>query len=82
MGRFIRIKNTKPINYTSRKEFELIKGDTYYVCFGNNNVYPCIFKEYVNDNSMIIVVIGDKEHTLFPDEIGRTPEEAVINTVI
>ena len=24
---------------------------------------------------------GDKEYTLYSDEIGRTPEEAVLNTV-
>lgn len=81
MGRFINIKNVKPVSYTCRKEFELIKGETYYVCFGNNNVYPCVFKEYVNDKLMIIVMVGDKEYTLYSDEIGRTPEEAVLNTV-
>jgi hypothetical protein len=76
-----------PVHYTKRKEPELKVGADYYVCFGNNIVYPCILNEIIEGPPKRVVISKyDKDrlfgkHVLFSNEIGQTPEEAVINTV-
>lgn len=79
-------KSIKPLHCILRKTFDLIIGNQYYVSFGRNRVYPCVLEKLLKEPSMIIIkVIKENGKTelrqLFPDEIGRTPEEAVINTV-
>ena len=79
-------KDITPIPVTKRKEPPLNVGADYYVCFGNNIVYPCTLLEILGGSPKRIRISKyDKggvfgEHVLFSDEIGLTPEEAVINT--
>ena len=76
-----------PIHYSKRTEPELQVGANYYVCFGNNIVYPCTLTKIIDGTPKRIVISkydNDKlfgEHTLFSNEIGKTPEEAVRNSV-
>ncbi|EHQ41559.1 hypothetical protein [Myroides odoratus] len=90
MHKIIKVsKDVKPIHISLRKTFDLVIGETYYVCFGNNKVRKCILEgiSYRDDKPFQVSVavqmttnIGGV-HCLFLNEIGRTPEEAVINTV-
>jgi hypothetical protein len=79
-------KKITPIHYTKRTEPALKVGADYYVCFGSNIVYPCTLNEIIEGPPKRIVISKyDKgrlfgEHVLFSNEIGQTPEEAVINT--
>ena len=80
----------KPVHFTKRKEPELIIGNDYYVSFGCNIAQPCtLFEIHQGDaNELKSVTIGikkksgeyDGRNIVFADEIGLTPEEAVINT--
>lgn len=80
-------KEITPIHYTKRKEPVLQVGADYYVCFGNNIVYPCILNEIKEGNPVKIVISKYDngklfgKHVLFSNEIGQTPEEAVMNSV-
>ena len=80
-------KEITPIHYSKRKEPELQVGKDYYVCFGNNVVYPCTIKEIIEGTPKKIVISKYDngklfgEHVLFSNEIGQTPEEAVMNSV-
>ena len=75
-----------PIHYTKRREPPLKPGQDYYVCFGNNMVYPCILNEIIEGPPKRVVISKYDngkffgQHVLFSNEIGETPEEAVINT--
>lgn len=76
-----------PIHYAKRTEPILNVGEEYYVCFGNNLVYPCILNEViVGPPKRVVISKYDSgkffgQHVLFSNEIGETPEKAVINTV-
>ena len=76
-----------PLHYSKRTEPELQVGADYYVCFGNNIAYPCTLTKIIDGTPKRIVISkydNDKvfgEHTLFSNEIGKTPEEAVVNSV-
>jgi hypothetical protein len=80
-------KEIIPVHYTKRTEPKLEIGADYYVCFGNNIVYPCTIKEIIEGrNKRVVIDKYDKgqffgEHVVFSNEIGQTPEEAVQNTV-
>ena len=80
-------KEITPIHYSKRTEPLLQPGADYYVCFGNNIVYPCTLNEIIEGHPKKIVISkydNDKvfgKHVLFSNEIGRTPEEAVMNSV-
>lgn len=80
-------KSVQPIHYEKRKRFDITVGQTYYVSFGRNIVSPCkvleVWKEGNSDRVTIRIERGKMatSHYLYADEIGRTPEEAVINTV-
>ena len=89
-------KKIKPVHPSLRETFELIIGNKYYVCEGQNLVYPCILEKIIENNFALInennslsfveiKVLKEKgkvvTETWLEDEIGRTPEEAVINTV-
>lgn len=80
-------KAITPIHYSKRAEPVLEVGADYYVSFGNNIVYPCTLNEIIEGTPRKIVISkydNDKlfgKHVLFSNEIGRTPEEAVVNSV-
>ena len=80
-------KEITPVHYTKRKEPTLKPGADYYVCFGNNIVYPCTLDEVIEGTPKKIVISKYDngqffgKHVLFSNEIGQTPEEAVINSV-
>ena len=72
---------------------ELIVGKDYYVCFGNNVVHQCKLLEILENNKISIkkmrptcykTLTGKRYghfNTVFKDEIGETPIQAVHNTV-
>ena len=76
-----------PVHYTKRTEPSLKVGADYYVCFGNNIVYPCILNEIIEGPPKRVVISKYDngkpfgKHVLFSNEIGQAPEEAVINSV-
>ncbi|MDH6305772.1 hypothetical protein M2459_002472 [Parabacteroides sp. PF5-5] len=80
-------KSIKPIHYKERTKVELVVGCDYYVSFGNSEAKRCKLIEICDEGgrNQIKVEISTKYqtaiHTLFTDEIGTTPEEAVINEV-
>jgi hypothetical protein len=80
-------KKITPVHYSKRTEPVLEVGADYYVCFGNNIAYPCTLTKIMDGTPKRIVISkydNDKifgEHTLFSNEIGKTPEEAVVNSV-
>lgn len=61
-------------NLIERTPVDLIIDKEYYVSFGNHEAYRCKLVEIPNSK-------GHTTHLLFADEIGNTPEEAVINEV-
>ena len=77
-----------PIDYTKRTEPVLRVGEDYYVCFGNNIVYPCRLNKIIDGTPKKLVISKYDngklfgEHVLFSNEIGKTPEEAVRNSVL
>jgi hypothetical protein len=82
--------NVKPIHFKLRKEPELIVGNPYYVSFGMNKAIPCILLKIIDNGKELFkeVHIGIKDNSqegygdtcvVYSDEIGLTPEEAVIN---
>ena len=79
--------NVKPKHIKDRKPFELVPGEKYYVSFGMNRAVPCKLIEIImeNETKFVSVLIEHRDqsstHSLYADEIGRTPEEAVINEV-
>lgn len=81
-------KSVTPIHFSKRKQFEIEVLGNYFVSFGNNDAYPCTVLEFIKDGSepksiLIEMDLGHEKssHYVKVDEIGRTPEEAVINTV-
>ena len=92
-NKVIKVKNhVKPIHSDLRKEPELILGNDYFISFGSNKVIPGILLGIIDEgkNSLKQVQIGKKDNSplghgdiykVYSDEIGITPEEAVINTV-
>lgn len=76
-----------PIHFSKRKPVKLVIGEDYYVSFGNNEANRCklidIPEIYKGERIRIEISTprGCSSHTLFADEIGTTPEEAVINQV-
>lgn len=82
-------KSVNPTHFSGRKTVELIIGNDYFVSFGNNNALKCklVAIEQQGDTQRVTVDVYDKSglkastHFLLADEIGLTPEEAVINQV-
>jgi len=82
-------KSVKSIHFTKRKSVELHIGNMYYVSFGENMAHPCKLIDIDEERGEITVssyiINRGKElettNILFKDEIGLTPEEAVINCV-
>ncbi len=84
-------KHIKPIHFMVRKEPELIIGKNYYISFGMNKAIPCVLLNVMDNGKEIPkqVQIGIKDNSqlvygninvVYSDEIGLTPEEAVVNT--
>lgn len=84
-------KHVKPVHFKLRKGPELIIGEDYYVSFGMNRAIPCILLDITDSGKGMPkqVRIGIKDNSaigygsinvVYSDEIGLTPEEAVINT--
>lgn|SRR5574344_1079008 len=82
-------KSVESIHYMARKKPKLVLGGTYYFSFGSHIAAPCklvhIFEERGKVDIEATRIMDKKEsqitYCLFWDEIGLTPEEAVINTV-
>ena len=96
LGKIKVVKKFKPLAIKDRKPPELIEGNNYYISFGSNNAYPCTLLEVQKQWSVPAVTvkipvkskskIGDKpqhfnEHVVNHNEIGATPEEAILNEV-
>jgi len=84
----IKVKSSvKPLPIKERRKANLSIGSLYFVCFGNNNVYPCSLKSIITEFEQSEVVVCcrssrfEATHTLYHDEIGDSPEHAVENTV-
>ncbi|PZX55916.1 hypothetical protein LV84_02278 [Algoriphagus ratkowskyi] len=78
----------KPLHIFDRVPFEISLSERYYFSFGSNEVFPCEVIEVLDTNEdpkaiLIELYLGpDKSrHYVKMDEIGRTPEEAVRNTI-
>lgn len=80
-------KAIAPLHYSKRTEPKLQVGAEYFVSFGNNVVYPCTLNEIIEGTPRKIVISKYDNgkvfgrHVLFSNEIGQTPEEAVLNSV-
>ncbi len=75
-------KKIEPVLFNERKGIPLTIGNDYYVSFGLNEAIPCKLVEIIEGPpKRIRIRMEDGENILFADEIGRTPEEAVINQV-
>jgi hypothetical protein len=83
-------KKVKPVHFTQREQVELVIGKEYFVSFGENIVRRCKLNSIDETRGMITIEIPTKtgydnglagQRTLFSNEIGLTPEEAVINQV-
>lgn len=86
-------KQIKPVHHTEREAVELIMGNEYYVSFGKNQARKCTLVDIDKASERIVIKIAvkprdkdsDKQlfstHIIFNDEIGATPEQAVINEV-
>jgi len=63
-------------------------GEKYYVSFSINIVLPCRLlwiSEEMNSGfprKITIEIPNGDSNTIYADEIGRTPEEAVLNQII
>lgn len=79
-----------PIHFRERKENNLVVGNDYFISFGMNKAIPCILLYIINNGKEIgkQVRIGIRNnsplgygdiHVVYSDEIGNTPEEAVMN---
>lgn len=84
-------KHITPIHFNQRKEPELIVGNSYYISFGMNKATPCVLLKIIDGGKAIPkqIQIGIKDNSelgygdiniVYGNEIGLTPEEAVINS--
>jgi hypothetical protein len=78
----------KPLHYTERVPFKISMSERYYFSFGSNEVFPCEIIEVLETEEepksiLIELYLGPEKsrHYVKMDEIGRTPEEAVRNTM-
>lgn len=70
-----------PTHFSKRKPVKLVVGEDYYISFGNSKAHRCKLLEIERDRITVEIVSkrGSTTHCLFADEIGTTPEEAVMN---
>ncbi len=83
----IKVKGVKPIHYSKRTAIEVVVGNEYYISFGMGLATPCIVMS-ISKNAVELKLKDKKKgyehdatHSLFPDEIGATPEQAVLYTM-
>lgn len=83
-------KGVKPLPYTKRYPVHLVVGKKYYVSFGNNIALSCVLDEIDERGRLTVSVtryvtlsgeVINSKHSLLPDEIGDTPEQAVLHEV-
>lgn len=80
-------KSIKAVHFSERKSVKLIVGNEYYVSFGNNEAKRCKLLEIIDEHEekrILIEIVsprGNTQHIIYADEIGTTPEEAVMNEV-
>lgn len=80
-------RSVSPTPFSQRKPVNLVIGEEYYVSFGNNEAHRCklvdIPEMYKGQRITIETPTprGLITHLLFADEIGTTPDEAVMNQV-
>lgn len=94
-------EEVKILPVEKRIKFDIIPGQKYYICYGDNIVWGCIVSEIISDQNKLSINVPIKPlgkkgyqdlngkishdwydtYSVFNDEIGRTPEEAVNNTV-
>ncbi|HTB51204.1 MAG TPA: hypothetical protein VK718_00400 [Ferruginibacter sp.] len=78
-------KSVKPIHLSLRTAPKLIVSDTYYISFGMNEAIPCMLIEILDNNQIRVGLKNNSTlgygdvHTIASNEIGTSPEEAVIN---
>ncbi|MBE8712546.1 hypothetical protein [Sphingobacterium hungaricum] len=85
----IKVKPQKELPVNERKPFDLIIGEIYYFPSGHRNVVECrlieIYQE--GERERITVEIDAQVQSLagtlslYPYEIGQTPEEALQNRI-
>lgn len=81
-------RKIKPICFTKREDVDLTKfkiGNIYYVCFGENIAEPCILENITDIDkgnfARLTIKLKKSCNMVYADEIGLTPEQAVINEV-
>lgn len=81
-------KSIKPLDVSKRKAFDFIIDDKYYISFYSNIALPCRLLKCSDELENGFPIRIDVElrdgstRQLYGFEIGRTPEEAVINQVM
>lgn len=75
-------KNVKSIHYSKRVTCDLVIGKKYYYSEGNNIAKECtLVAIYSEMNKVAIKPKNGLQKIRFTDEIGETPEQAIINTM-
>ena len=71
------------MHYKLRQIPELIIGKEYYVSFGSNKAKRCVLTEIHKDRPElhVSVEVPTGVYYLYADELGITPEQAVLNEV-
>ncbi|MHC5309142.1 hypothetical protein ACYSNM_03525 [Myroides sp. LJL116] len=78
-------KSVRPLDLSERKPFDLIIGEQYFISYKMNIAQPCKLlwrSDEMYRGFAVNVTIELLDGTIqgsFGDEIGRTPEEAVLN---
>jgi hypothetical protein len=73
-------KKIKPIHFSNRNTPLLEIGNKYWISFGSNKAKQGTLVE-VHPNNGVSVRFNNGVNGLFADELGLTPEQAVINQV-
>lgn len=75
----------KPIPYPQCKPFPLEVGADYFLSFGKHEVRRGKLIKVItasNDGSLWVKLdCGKNQYTIYADEIGRSPVEAILNEV-
>jgi hypothetical protein len=73
----------KPIPWPQRKTVELVIGGIYCISFGERKVIQVTLESVNGTDRMAHVVVSSKDSkwSLYADELGLTPEQAVLHEV-
>ena len=84
-NKYIKVTGSiKPKAVKDRKPFDLIDGGNYFVSIRNNMAVRCVLTSLTvpdQDPDLITIKLNGQFLNVFKNEIGRTPEEAVVNEV-